>query len=58
MATKQEQRKRPQPDRPRLDWRDYVALTIALLQTNLLPFVLLLLVFIAMGIFLSTLQFR
>lgn len=38
-------RKKKPPERPsrgvKLDWKDYVAFTIALLQTTLLPFVLL-----------------
>ena len=35
-----------------LDWRDFVAFTIALLQTQLLPFVLLFAVFGLVGMFL------
>jgi len=38
-----------------LEWRDYVALTIALLQTTLLPFVLLIFVLLALVFFVSIL---
>lgn len=37
----------------KLEWRDYVALTIALLQTTLLPFVLLIFVLLILIIFVS-----
>jgi len=47
-----EMKKKDQTAKMHLDWRDYVALVVALLQTSLLPFLLLIAVFIVMGIIL------
>jgi len=43
---KEERRKGP----PKLDWKDYIAVTIAALQTTLLPFILLFFVILAISI--------
>jgi len=43
---------------PKLDWKDYVAITIAALQTTLLPFILLLFVILAISIALGAFLLR
>ena len=53
--TGREERKKEQP---RLDWKDYVAITIAALQTTLLPFILLFFVIIAVSIAIGIFFFR
>jgi len=53
--TGKEERKKEQP---RLDWKDYVAITIAALQTTLLPFILLFFVIIAVSIAIGIFLFR
>ena len=53
--TGREERKKEQP---RLDWKDYVAITIAALQTTLLPFILLFFVIIAFSIAIGVFFFR
>jgi len=45
-------------EQPRLDWKDYVAITIAALQTTLLPFILLFFVIIAISIAIGIFFFR
>ena len=58
LVTEKEQTKKEERGKepPRLDWKDYIAITIAALQTTLLPFVLLffiiLVISIAVGVFL------
>jgi len=42
----------------RLDWKDYVAISIAALQTTLLPIVLLLFAVAIISVFLRVLVFR
>jgi len=42
----------------KLDWKDYVAITIAALQTTLLPFILLFFVILAISIVLGVFLFR
>jgi len=42
----------------RLDWKDYVAISIAALQTTLLPIVLLLFAVVIISIFFRVLIFR
>ena len=54
--TKKEERRRGES--PKLDWKDYVAVTIAALQTTLLPFVLLFFVILAISIVLGVFLFR
>jgi hypothetical protein len=44
--------------RRRLEWKDYVALVIASLQTVLLPFVILLFVMVLLGIIIHVLTLR
>jgi len=51
---KEEKRKKP----PKLDWKDYIAITIAALQTTLLPFILLFFVIIAISIALGVFFFH
>jgi len=53
--TGKEERKKEQV---RLDWKDYVAITIAALQTTLLPFILLFFVIIAVSIAIGIFFFR
>jgi len=53
--TGKEERKK---ERVRLDWKDYVAITIAALQTTLLPFILLFFVIIAVSIAIGIFFFR
>jgi len=53
--TGKEERKKEQV---RLDWKDYVAITIAALQTTLLPFILLFFVIIAVSIAIGIFLFR
>ena len=53
--TGKEERKK---EMPRLDWKDYVAITIAALQTTLLPFVLLFFVIIAISIAIGVFLFH
>jgi len=50
----EERRKKP----PKLDWKDYVAITIAALQTTLLPFILLFFVILAVSIALGVFLFH
>lgn len=38
---------------PKLEWRDYVALAVASLETTLLPFVIVIIVFVLVSYFLS-----
>ena len=45
-------------DPVKLEWRDYVAITIAALQTVLLPIVILLLVILVFAIVFGVLLFR
>jgi hypothetical protein len=54
MAEKEE-KKRQEPPTIKPDWKDYVAITIAALETTLLPFVLLLLVLLAFVFIISLL---
>jgi hypothetical protein len=42
----------------KLEWKDYVAISIAALQTSLLPFVLLLLAVVIISILFRVLIFR
>jgi len=51
---KEERRREP----PKLDWKDYVAVTIAALQTTLLPFVLLFFVILAISIAIGVFLFH
>jgi hypothetical protein len=53
--TGKEERKK---ESARLDWKDYVAITIAALQTTLLPFILLFFVIIAISIAIGVLFFH
>jgi len=53
-AREEERRK----ELPRLDWKDYVAITIAALQTTLLPLVLLFFVILAISIALGVFLFH
>ena len=48
-----DEKNRPPP--LQLDWKDYVAISIAALQTTLLPFILLLLVMLAFVLIISRL---
>ena len=50
-----EKKKTKKTKKLELEWRDYVALTIALLQTTLLPFVLLIFVLLMLIFFISIL---
>mgnify|MGYP001148242744 CR=1 FL=1 len=47
-----------QKGRLKLDWKDYVAISIAALQTTLLPIVLLLFAVVIISIFFKVLIFR
>jgi hypothetical protein len=49
----QDETKRDQTNEMRLDWQDYVARVVALLQTSLLPFLLLIAALIVIGIILT-----
>lgn len=54
LKSKQEQKeKKAEPTK--LDWKDYLAITIAALQTSLLPFVLLIIVILVTAIVLGVL---
>lgn len=53
-AWEDERKKKP----PKLDWKDYVAITIAALQTTLLPFILLFFVILAISIALGAFLLR
>jgi len=53
-AWKDEREKKP----PKLDWKDYIAITIAALQTTLLPFILLFFVIVAISIALGAFLLR
>ena len=59
-VTKKEQtgKEEKKKQSPRLDWKDYVAITIAALQTTLLPFILLFFVIIAFSIAIGVFFFR
>jgi len=53
--TDEETDEKNRPPALQLDWKDYVAISIAALQTTLLPFILLLLVMLAFVLIISRL---
>jgi len=54
--TRKEEERRKKTSR--LDWKDYVAITIAALQTTLLPFILLFFVILAISIAIGVFLFH
>ncbi len=59
MSTKRENDKKSERKRMlKLDWKDYVAITIAALQSTLLPMVLLLFVLVIVTLLVVLLVFR